>query len=335
MNWIGLDIGGANIKIAYADESARSVEFPLWKNKDGLQPILTELLADCATPFRLAVTMTGELADCFESKQDGVKHIVDSVVAVSRSEAPVFYQTNGKFVGAASAILESQSTAAANWHALATFAARFMPGNSGILLDIGSTTTDIIPVKSGQPCSPSLTDTQRLQSGQLVYTGVARSPVNGLLNQVPIDGKPTRVANELFATTLDAHVYLKNIPESLHANSTADGRPATIECAAQRLARVVCADAAEIGPQNVRRIAEAVVVAQIKLVSRALEQVRQANIGLPHDAVLSGSGSWLASKYLGDSLGESQRIDFADVVSGSASESGPAFAVRQLARETM
>jgi probable H4MPT-linked C1 transfer pathway protein len=333
MNWIGLDIGGANIKVADADGSAASAEFPLWRNKNGLKLKLDELLSEFPGHFRLAVTMTGELADCYASKQEGVQHIVDSVVAVSRGAAPVFYQTNGCFVEARTAIAAWQSTAATNWHALATFAARLMPDNSGILVDVGSTTTDIIPVSNRTPCSKSCSDTHRLQAGELVYTGISRSPVNGLLQQVRIDGVPTRIANELFATTLDAHVYLGNLPESSSV-STADGRPATIPCSAQRLARVVCADVAEIGAQNVRTIAEEVVKAQTTLIARALDQVFRANASLKTALVISGSGGWLVSRYLRDCLDGARVVEFSEVISQSASDCAPAVAVAQLARES-
>lgn len=334
MNWIGLDIGGANIKVAGTDGTAHSAEFPLWKDKHGLPGKLQQLLPQSASPYRIAVTMTGELADCFQSKREGVKHIVESVVESGRADTPVFYQTNGKFVAAEEAISAWQLTAAANWHALATFVSRFMPANRGILVDVGSTTTDIIPVVDGKPCSQGLTDTQRLQSGELVYTGILRSPVNGLLDDVLIDGLPTRVANELFGTTLDAHVYLGHISPSFQTGYTADGRPATIECAAQRLARVVCADVTEIGGQNVRVIAEAVVAAQVKLISKALDQVVQTNPSLMDCVVISGHGGWLIEKLLRDRLNGSELIALEDVVSRAAAQSAPALAVAQLAHES-
>ena len=73
MTWLALDIGGANLKAANGLKYARSVPFPLWRTPERLPEALRSLLAS-GPPFeQLAVTMTGELADCFPSKADGVR----------------------------------------------------------------------------------------------------------------------------------------------------------------------------------------------------------------------------------------------------------------------
>ena len=48
--------------------------------------------------------------------------------------------------------------AASNWHALARFAGRYVPRGTGLLVDIGSTTCDIIPLVDGEPASGGRTD---------------------------------------------------------------------------------------------------------------------------------------------------------------------------------
>ena len=52
--------------------------------------------------------------------------------------------------------------ASANWHALATFAVRYALTHGGLLIDIGSTTTDIISIERGQVIAAGLTDPDRL-----------------------------------------------------------------------------------------------------------------------------------------------------------------------------
>ena len=77
MSWLGLDIGGANLKAADGRGWARSVPFALWRDPQGLAEALATLVESAPTAERLAVTMTGELCDCFRSKAEGVRHILD------------------------------------------------------------------------------------------------------------------------------------------------------------------------------------------------------------------------------------------------------------------
>jgi len=67
--------------------------------------------------------------------------------------------------------------AAANWLALATYAGRLAPRGPAVLLDVGSTTTDVIPLQDGTPVPRGRTDPERLESKELVYTGVRRTPL--------------------------------------------------------------------------------------------------------------------------------------------------------------
>ncbi|MBP3959480.1 hypothetical protein J8F10_29905 [Gemmata sp. G18] len=231
---LGLDIGGANLKAATADKRAVSVPFPLWKQPDKLPTALAELVAKFPDVEELAVTMTGELCDCFETKRDGVHAIIAAVRRASGGRAINVWSTDGAFLNSEEAKQNHMKVAAANWHALATFAGQYVPKGRAILVDVGSTTTDIIPIMDGKPVPVGKTDYDRLFSGELVYTGVRRTPVCAIL--------PWLTAAELFATTLDVYVMLGNIPEDPNDHDTADSRPATRKYAAARLARMCGAD---------------------------------------------------------------------------------------------
>src|SRR5207245_1315601 len=118
--------------------------------------------------------------------------------------------------------------------ALATYAGRFAPEGPALLIDVGSTTTDIVPLVDGKPVPRGRTDPERLKCGELVYTGVRRTPLCALLG--------TSVAAELFATSLDTYVILGHPAEDAADHGTADGRPATLKAARARLARMLGAD---------------------------------------------------------------------------------------------
>src|SRR5688572_20793287 len=102
MSTLGLDIGGANLKAALATGAARSAPFALWKAPQELTARLSQLLSEFAHD-RLAVTMTGELCDCFPTRREGVQAILDSVVAAARQTPVQVWSTAGCFVSVAAA----------------------------------------------------------------------------------------------------------------------------------------------------------------------------------------------------------------------------------------
>ncbi len=258
--WIGIDVGGANLKIADVDGNADSMMFPMWIEYSKLADVLREMIDDFSRILRpnVAVTMTGELADCFASKKAGVAYICNAVQFAAAGHRTAFYQTTGQFVSAFDATDNWKLTAAANWHALSSQVA--LQVDQGILLDIGSTTADIIPFGNGHCASRSINDTDRLLSNELVYTGVVRSPVCSLVTHATIDGQKCQVAQELFATSLDAYLILGKIPESDDCRFTADHRPSTLACARQRLARHLCADAADVDAATIENFAREIAV---------------------------------------------------------------------------
>ena len=174
---------------------------------------------------------------------------------------------------------EPMLAAASNWHVLARLAGRYVPAGAALLLDIGSTTCDLIPLVDGQPAAVGRTDTQRMLAGELVYTGVERSPVCAVVGQVPYRGRTCGVAQELFATMRDVYLVLGELPEEPGDLQTADGRPATRTAGVARLARMICADDTEFGEEEAVEMAAAVAEAQADLVAAALRSRRAARLG--------------------------------------------------------
>ena len=283
---LALDIGGANLKAAHSNGLALLEPFELWKNPAGLADALRAVIGRVSRPDLLAVTMTGELCDCFPTKRAGVDAILDAVHAAADSVPVRVWQTDGGLVDMAVARSTPLRTAAANWLALAEYAGRFLAGATGLVVDVGSTTTDIIPCHRGRPQPVGLTDPERLRSQELVYTGARRTPLCALLGG---DG-----AAELFATTLDVYLILGHLREDETDRNTADGRPATRVAAAARLARMKCADLEIWTDAEVRRLAEELHGRQLALLQHALKQVTGRLPEPPRAVVLAGSGEFLA-----------------------------------------
>src|SRR5439155_23317531 len=76
---LGLDIGGANLKAAHSSGGVRVQSFALWKDPGGLTSALGQLVESMPAADDLAITMTGELCDCYQSKRQGVQAILDAV----------------------------------------------------------------------------------------------------------------------------------------------------------------------------------------------------------------------------------------------------------------
>jgi probable H4MPT-linked C1 transfer pathway protein len=285
---LGLDVGGANLKAAHSDGTARTVPFALWKAPAALPDMLRELLRAMPPADVLAVTMTGELCDCFAGKREGVQAILAAVAVAADGRDVRAFDLEGRFVSPATAFGEPLRVAAANWLALATFAGRLAPEGPGVLIDVGSTTVDIVPLLDGRPVPRGRTDPERLASGELVYTGVGRTPLCALLGGAA-EGPP--VAAELFATTRDAYLVLGLAADVEADCNTADGRPATRACAQARLARMLCADLETSTEAQRRALAVAAARQQAALVRRALERLPAP----PRTAVLSGEGEFLAT----------------------------------------
>lgn len=333
---LGLDIGGANLKAATSDGRTASIAFPLWKHPERLADelrTLTTLLPDCN---HIAVTMTGELADCFRTKAEGVSRILDAVADFADGKPARVWTTSGRFLPLAEARHQWPIVAAANWQALATWAGRFVPTGSALLIDIGSTTTDIIPLRDGVPCPIGRTDLERLLSGELVYTGVRRTPLCAVTDVIELRGQRCRVAAELFATMLDVQLILKHVAEDESDCDTADGRPATMGFAQDRLARMVCCDATELSARELESLAHQFADAEQRQVREALLRVLNRQKSPMSALIVSGSGSAFARQCAASepALRDVHVIDLAQQLSPEIAESACAYAVATLLAES-
>lgn len=349
---VGIDVGGANLKLACwhsRDEVVCSAQvFELWKFPDQLARATAELISQLGGADVLAVTMTGELADCFATRREGVARILGQLSEVVPPADTHVYTVDGQWLSPAAAIADPWRVAASNWHALAHWLSCW-PSTSqvcrnALVIDIGSTTVDIIPVVDGQIITPARTDRQRLELGQLVYTGIARTPVCALVDQFVIDHVTIPVMAELFATVDDAYLLLGLIPESASDCHTADGRPRTIAAAHGRLARMIGEDTETLALAQASSLAEQVLTAQARQVTlaiaRNLELLRTHRAQRPSSdplesarpcLVCTGHGAPLLDRVLAGLNSQGlQPVQLSSWLSEAAVRSAPAAAVAWL-----
>lgn len=338
MKWLALDIGGANLKVAEGLGYSQSYPFPLWRESPRLAQQIRTAISESPPCDHVAVTMTGELCDCFESKAAGVRYILEAVKSGSDNRHARVYLTDGRMVTPQVALTLPQLAAASNWHALARFAGRYAPQGASLLLDVGSTTCDVVPLVDGKPVAAGRTDTERLLAGELVYTGIERSPVCAVAPQVLYRGRQCPLAQELFATMQDAYVLLDRLPENPTTINTADGRPLTKTHARLRLARAIAADGDEFNHRDAVAAAQGLAEAQQTLLAAGIENVCQRlsdelSAGPIAAVILSGHGEFLARGALAALEIDVPLVSLARQIGPGPSRAAPAHALAVLARE--
>ncbi len=294
---MGLDVGGAHTDAALVRlrdegmvvEDTERIYLPLWKkrNHHRLERLIRKL-ARRWRPDAIGLTMSGELADAFPTRKDGVKFIVKATRRATRRD--VFVVTSeGELVDPEEAIAEWRKVAGANWRASSELLASVHGEDEDfVFCDFGSTTLDIIPIMEGEVKAKGRTDYERLKHGELIYVGFLRTPLSYLLDRVIIDGNVVEVSYEYFSIVADALTVLGIIGEEEYTVETPDGRGKSYEECARRLARVVCSDPEEIGEEGVIEIAKQ---AFKELFGRVFKHVQRKvrETGVEH-AVTAGSG---------------------------------------------
>ncbi|MBN1761832.1 MAG: H4MPT-linked C1 transfer pathway protein [Methanomicrobia archaeon] len=329
--FLGIDVGGANTKIATSDGFVDSLYAPLWQNKACLCDVLPEVIRRFGTEIEaVGAVMTGELSDCFDTKREGVLQIKHALAATF--EAPLFFDKNCTFQEGAAVDKDPLSFAATNWLASATLIAEQY--HDAIFVDIGSTTTDVIPIVNSE-IRARKTDLERLKTGELIYSGILRTNIATLLDKFEIgDNEACGMSSELFAITADAYLVLGTITEADYScsspNSYAFASREAAEksrvSALQRLARVVCSDLEELGEKGAVAIAEQVKRAQVKALQASVGMVK-AKYGL-ETVVTAGIGDFIVQE-----AADSEDLQFVSLASryGKAvAATFPAFAVAKL-----
>jgi probable H4MPT-linked C1 transfer pathway protein len=341
---IGWDLGGVHVKAALVVEgrvaAAVQVPCPLWQGVPALDDSLKALPDWARGEATHAVTMTGELTDCFPDRTAGVAAL--SGWAASRLPGPVrIYAGRSGFVGPEEAAAAAADIASANWHATAALVGRLVP--DALLVDVGSTTADLIPIVAGRPAATGYSDAERLETGELVYTGVVRTPLIGLADHAPFLGRRTRLMTETFAHIADAYRILGDLPAEADQQGTGDRKGKSVAESETRLARIVGRDRSEGGPETWLALAAHFAEVQMRLLHDAAA-VLLSRPDLPSQAplVVCGAGSFVGER-LAARLGRTQR-GFADLLAPRiASEGiptwvstcGPAVAVGLIAEDVV
>ncbi|MFL5905413.1 MAG: hydantoinase/oxoprolinase family protein [Solirubrobacteraceae bacterium] len=325
---IGLDVGGANTKAVWRDGVQRrtvSRPFEVWRGREALEAVLREVVAEVAPEpvDAVGLTTTAELSDAFRTKREGVGFVLDAAEAALDARQLLALTTAGELVPVTEARARPLDVAAANWVASALAVAGLHA--DALMIDVGSTTVDVIPIAAGRVAAVGRTDLDRLLAGELVYTGALRTNLAAIAPRVPVRDCWCPVTSELFAISADVQLVLGHITRDAYTCATPDGRPPSVEYARERVARLVCSDAEQLAAEEIDAIAAFLHAEQVRQIEAAARRVSGRFEGAP-PVVPLGAGAFLARE-------AAQRLRRAVVeLPGSAAErdAAPAAALSEL-----
>jgi len=337
---IGWDIGGAQVKAARAEGGrlvavAQRACAPHMGLAHLEQPI-RDMFAELGPAARHRVTMTAELSDAFEDRARGVVSIGAIVAREIGSGDILFYAGARGFASRAQLRELAEAVASANWRASAELAARKCA--DALFVDIGSTTSDLIPIRDGRVAAFGVTDAARLAHGELAYAGFSRGAPQAYASRAPVEGRWTPLVNEAFASMADVRRALGDLAEEgggADLSPTADGRPKTVPAARARLARIVGCDAAPLSDSQALALAGYLARAQMRAIEDQIALLFSRDAVAPEASFIgAGVGRRLVVR-LAQTFGRAYR-DFGDFISApedlraAASDCAPAAALALL-----
>lgn len=335
---IGWDLGGANVKLACVEAQCvvhvTQNPCPIIPERSKFDTAVHAGLP-LVTPLALhAVAMTGELSDVFSDRLEGVAYLVDLMQRVAADRLLLIYAGGAGFLAPETAKRRALEVASANWHASAALTARHR--TDALLVDVGTTTTDLVPVKGGAVAARGATDAERLTEGELLYTGVVRTPVMAVAHSAPFRGRRQRIAAERFATMADVWRLAGALPEDADPYPAADQRGKSVAESAARIARMLGRDESEGELRDWVALARYFADCQLAEIEHAARGLAERDALPPRAPVIgAGCGRYLARR-LAERLGRDY-VDFGDLIDAApdareiAARCAPAVAVALLA----
>jgi len=251
--------------------------FPFWENTikeipELLRRVIQKIVEKNNLTLKdidyIAVTITAELSDAFQTKKEGILIVLDALETIFNKDKLRFITNKCKFVNFEKAKSDYLSIAAANWASTALFLGNFI--SKCVLIDAGSTTIDIIPIYESLPVPKGRDDTSRLLNHELVYTGGLRATIPSITHHVPYKGKNVRISFEKFALISDVYRILNLISEEDYINDTADNRSKSLDDCYARLSRVICMDIETIAINELNIIANFIYEKHLDLITEEL-----------------------------------------------------------------
>lgn len=289
----GLDVGGAHLKVAMSENgkltAVQQFRCRLWMGLEKLDFALQKAAALIGGADQVSITMTGELSDVFPNRKTGVETLVARLDREFGPKARFWIGPRG-IGSSADARAHPRDVGSTNFLATAALAARAHA--DALVIDFGSTTTDIIPVRGGKAVPLGLTDAVRQSTGELVYTGFTRTAVMGVTTRAPFQGQWVTFAREYLSTMADVRRILGVDLAAFDQHATADGQDKSAASSTVRLARMLGRDADEGTLTDWQTVAAYIREEQLRSIhDGALQVLSRANLAAMAPVIAAGIGA--------------------------------------------
>lgn len=233
---LGIDIGGAHLKVIGIDKNNK-VQFVDYSNCRIWEDIrlLKEKFVCLSKTFgnesiKCGITMSAELCDNFKSRKHGALILTEKCKHLKFNN--FFYVKSSKTFLKEPKFKELISM---NWHSVGRLFEKKV--ENAIIVDFGSTTTDLICIKNKKLVNKFFDDFSRINNFELLYTGFTRTPIFGITNEICIGKNKLKIIPEFFSNTSDVYRILKKLKRKIDIDITADRSQKTIKDSFRRLSR--------------------------------------------------------------------------------------------------
>ena len=241
--YIGWDIGGANTKICVFDSNfniirVECININIWSNFIELNNLFNKISKDYSLDIiSNYITITAESCDNFSDRKNGILSILKNCNSFILGHK-LFYTNQDRYIDFDSAKNNPEILYSTNWILTSKFVNK--SDNIHLIIDIGSTTTDLI--YKNIDVEENINDHLRLINNTLLYAGVIRTPISMLLNKVSYFSKSIPLVNEVFSTTGDVFNLTNDINFEKLDYLGADNLEYSKENSFKRLARSIGLD---------------------------------------------------------------------------------------------
>ncbi len=289
VSYLGIDIGGANLKVIgiNADKQVVHVDYSsckIWNSQNFLEKKLLELNAlKAPNKIRCGITMSAELCDCFKDREAGAKQILKSC---ENLVFDYFFYSKSRNL-----FLKKDSyknIISMNWHSIGRFLKKII--KNAIIIDFGSTTTDFIVIKNGKILNKNYDDFSRLNNHELLYTGFTRTPIFGICQQLKIQGKLLSIIPEFFSDTADIYKVIGQLDPKIDIDTTADGLNRSYSSSLRRISRSFGFDYNNNHKLLIKKICLELSLIQISKIYMNLMQIQKKFSAQNFPIIISGVG---------------------------------------------
>ena len=289
MEIIGWDIGGAHIKVSKINFSkektiTKQLYCPVWMNINNLNKSILKIKKQLGRSDYHAITMTAELSDIFKNRNKGTKKIINILCEILSEKKTFFYSNAKPFLKKKEALKKTNNINSMNWHATANFISDFYP--NCILVDIGSSTTDIIPIKKKRVIAKGTNDYKRLLFNELIYFGVIRTPITAI-------EKRKNLIYENFANLGDIYRVLNKLPKKIDLAPSQDNKSKSKDDSARRIARIFGKDYKKNDFNKWKKVALQIEKKQKKILKDNINKIKKKNFSSSIPIIGAGVGEFL------------------------------------------